>query len=99
MKVLVLNAGSSSHKMSLYELGETLPDNPPGRLWEAKMEWQGDIADVEVKNSSGAVQRTRNKVSSHIAAVENLVATLWNGESRVVHSPADINVVGHRIVH
>jgi len=99
MKVLVLNAGSSSHKMSLYELGETLPDNPPGRLWEAKMEWQGDIADVEVKNSSGAVQRTRDKVSSHISAVENLVATLWSGELRVVNSPADINVVGHRIVH
>ena len=99
MKILVLNAGSSSHKMSLYELGEDLPKDPPSRLWEAKMEWHGEAPDVQVKNSSGAVLRTRNNASSHIAAVEDLIGNLWNGESAVVHSPADINIVGHRIVH
>jgi acetate kinase len=78
MKILVLNAGSSSHKLSLFEFGETLPKSPAA-LWEAKMEWRG--------------------VSSHKEAVEDRVRTLWSGESRVIASPADINAVGHRIVH
>ena len=99
MKILVLNAGSSSHKISLFELGDTPPENPPARLWEARMEWHGEVADVEVKNSSGAAQRTRYKVSSHVEAVEDLVGALWNGESRIITSPADVHMVGHRIVH
>src|SRR5207244_986479 len=69
------------------------------RLWEASMEWHGETAEVNVKNSSGITQRTRYKVSSHIEAVEDLVRTLWSGESQVITSPADVNVVGHRIVH
>jgi acetate kinase len=102
MKILVLNAGSSSHKISLYEFSETLPDRPSARLWEARIEWHGEIAeaaDIVVKSSSGTPQRTANKVSSHIEAVENLVGTLWSGDSPVVTSPAGIDVVGHRIVH
>ena len=43
MKILVLNAGSSSHKLSLYELGEDLPEHPPAPLWEGKIEWQDHI--------------------------------------------------------
>src|SRR2546427_12710058 len=99
MKILVLNAGSSSDKISLYEFGETVPENPSAPLWEARMEWHGQIAEVEVKNSSGVAQRTRSSVSSRKEAVEHLVGTLWNGESRAVTSAADINLVGHRIVH
>ena len=99
MKILVLNAGSSSDKISLYEFGETVPENPSAPLWEARMEWHGQIAEVEIKNSSGVAQRTRSSVSSRIEAVEHLVGTLWNGESRAVTSAADINLVGHRIVH
>ena len=43
MKILVLNAGSSSHKLSLYELGGPLPEHPPAPLWERKIEWRGHI--------------------------------------------------------
>src|SRR5207247_10467609 len=43
MKILVLNAGSSSHKVSLYQLGESLPDDPPPPLWEAKIDWHDHI--------------------------------------------------------
>jgi acetate kinase len=44
MKILVLNAGSSSHKLSLYELGKDLPEYPPPPLWEKKIEWRDHIA-------------------------------------------------------
>src|SRR5262249_10046559 len=43
MKILVLNAGSSSHKVSLYQLGESFPDDPPPPLWEAKINWHDHI--------------------------------------------------------
>ena len=39
MNVLVLNSGSSSQKSCLYQLGDTLPDDPPLPVWEGKIEW------------------------------------------------------------
>jgi acetate kinase len=64
MKILVLNSGSSSQKCSLYGIGETLPDDPPPSLWEGTIEWHGEVAEAEVKNARGAVQRDRVKLSS-----------------------------------
>src|SRR6266853_498827 len=99
MKILVLNSGSSSQKSSLYEIGETLPDDPPSPLWEGKIEWHDDVADVEVKTSRGVVQKDQVKVSSRAGAVEHLLGTLWDGKTRVVTSRAEIDVAGHRVVH
>ena len=39
VKILVLNAGSSSEKSRLYELGDSLPDRAPTPLWEADADW------------------------------------------------------------
>jgi acetate kinase len=99
MKVLVLNSGSSSQKCSLYEIADTLPADPPGALWEGKIEWHDQIADAETKNTRGAVQKERVKVSSRAEAVRHLLRTLWDGPAQVVTSPAEIHVVGHRVVH
>jgi len=99
MKILVLNAGSSSHKISLFEFAGNLPDDPLGHVWEARIEWHGETADTVVRSSSGPPRRAQSRVSSRVEAVEDLVATLWSGDSPVVTSPADISVVGHRIVH
>jgi acetate kinase len=99
VKILVLNSGSSSQKSSLYEIGETLPEDPPAPLWEGKIEWHGDIAEAEVKKSGGLVQKGEVKVSSREKAVEHLLDTLWDGKTRTVASPAEIDVVGHRVVH
>jgi acetate kinase len=99
VKILVLNSGSSGQKSSLYEIGETLPEDPPAPLWEGKIEWHGDIAEAEVKKSGGLVQKGQVKVSSREKAVEHLLGTLWDGKTRTVVSPAEIDVVGHRVVH
>ena len=40
MNILVLNAGSSSHKAHLYALGDSLPEQPPEPLWYAQIDWQ-----------------------------------------------------------
>jgi len=99
MKILVLNSGSSSQKTCLYEIGETLPVDPPACLWEGKIEWDGEAAEVVVKNLHGIVQRTKIKVSSRAQAVRNLLEALWNGRTPALASASEIEVVGHRIVH
>src|SRR5882724_9573292 len=99
MKILVLNSGSSSQKCSLYEIGETLPDDPAAPLWEGKIEWHDQIAETEVKNARGAVQRDRVKFSSRAESVERLLSTLWDGKTPTVTSPTEIDVAGHRVVH
>jgi acetate kinase len=99
MKILELNSGSSSQKSSLHEIGETLPDDAPARLWEGRIEWHDEVAEVEGKNSRGFVQRHQMTVSSRAETVEHLLGTLWDGETRAVTSRAEIDVVGHRVVH
>jgi acetate kinase len=99
MKVLVLNSGSSSQKTCLYEIGETLPDDPPGCLWEGKIEWDGKVAATTVKNAHGVVQQNRLQVSSRGQAVEHLLATWRSTKTPDLTSPSGIDVVGHRIVH
>lgn len=99
MKILVLNSGSSSQKTSLYEIGETLPENPPRCLWEGKIEWHGGIADALVRNSQGVTSQARVRISSRAKAVEHLLRTLWSGETQVLKAACEIDVVGHRVVH
>ncbi len=99
MKTLVLNSGSSSQKSSLYEIGESVGDDPPIPLWEGKIEWHDGAGEAEVKNVRGVVQKDQVKVSSREKAVEHLLGTLWDGKSRAIASPAEIDVVGHRVVH
>lgn len=99
MKILVLNSGSSSQKMCLYELGGTLPENPPPCLWEAKVEWDGEPAASSGKRADDSRQETEVKVSSRAEAIKHLLGDLWSGSTRVVSSRAEIDAVGHRIVH
>lgn len=99
MKILVLNSGSSSQKSCLYDIGNTLPEHPPTPAWEGKIEWDGDHADIEVRNFQGVHIRDRVKVLSRSDAIDQLMDTLWNGKLRVLSASSEIDVVGHRIVH
>ena len=99
MKILVLNSGSSSQKSSLYEIGQAPANKPPASLWEGKIEWHGDTAKAEVKNSRGVTYKEEVKVSSRAEAVEHLLATLWQGNASVIASASEIDAVGHRVVH
>jgi acetate kinase len=51
MKILVVNAGSSSHKLSLYELGDDLPEHPLPPLREKKIEWRNHIGAGDLKQA------------------------------------------------
>jgi acetate kinase len=99
MKVLVLNSGSSSQKSCLYNIGNTLPEQPSEPAWEGKIEWDGNHADIQAQNSQGAKLQGNVQVSSRSHAIEQLLDTLWNGKLRVISSLSEIDVVGHRVVH
>jgi acetate kinase len=99
MKILVLNSGSSSQKSALYEISGEPPADPPLPLWRGQIEWDGDQAEIRVQNSRGADKKQRLAVASRRQAIEQLLASLWTGDARVVFAPSEIEIVGHRIVH
>jgi len=99
MKILVLNSGSSSQKNALYEISGALPEHPPAAVWEGKIEWNANQADIQAQNAQGTQLEGRVKVTSRANAIDQLLDTLWNGKLRVVSAPSEIDLVGHRIVH
>jgi acetate kinase len=99
MKVLVLNSGSSSQKSCLYEIGDTLPDDPPDCAWEGKIEWTRGKAECSIKNAQGATRKETIAAGSREDSIERLLNSVWSGETKAISGPTDINIVGHRVVH
>jgi acetate kinase len=99
MKVLVLNSGSSSQKSCVYEVGDALPDDPPACVWQGKVEWVKERAHYFIKNSRGATVDDQAAVTSRGEAVKRLLDALWSGKTQAISGPAEIDVVGHRVVH
>ncbi len=99
MKILVLNSGSSSQKSALYEVGAKIPEEPPAPAWQGQIEWDAKEATIDVRNSAGAKRHERVSVKSRKHAIEQLLDTLWAGETRAISRPEDVDVVGHRVVH
>lgn len=99
MKILVLNAGSSSQKASLYDLASPLMDNVPTRpLWEGKVDWHGH-ALIEAQVASGAERREEMAAESASDATERLLSFLTDDNARVIAAKSDISALGHRIVN
>ena len=101
MKILVLNAGSSSQKSCLYEItGKTLPETSPQPMWEAAIDWT-------VNNDYGLMKIAANGVEKEVKldsekrqeAMAKMLESLTQGKTQVIEKLSDINVVGHRVVH
>jgi len=99
MKILVLNSGSSSQKSALFDLEPGTPDDPVPPLWEGKLQWDGDKEELHINSRSGNEIRREGKAGVHRAALESMLANLWDGPTAVLNSPTEIQIVGHRIVH
>lgn len=101
MKILVLNAGSSSQKSCLYELNEVLPDRPPQPLWEAQIDWthREGAAELKVETASETELKEEFASDSRQAAISRMLETLWQGKTQVINSLNEIDIVGHRVVH
>lgn len=104
MKVLVLNAGSSSQKSCLYDLSPysqgSLPLDPPHPLWEAKVDWayRPGVAELKVE-SHGQTLHQDLPLTSRQEVMQHLLKTLITGSTQVITDLSIIDVVGHRVVH
>lgn len=101
MRILVLNAGSSSLKCSFYDVAMVPSSGPaPKPLWEAQASWTklpGE-AEFEIKTEKETVQEKAG-IHSLRHASQYLARSLWTGEARVVQSAKEVDVIGHRVVH
>ncbi len=99
MKVLVLNAGSSSHKCTLYDLEEAPPELT-APIWEAHIDWEeiGRTGYLKVSTKDGSL-KTSLDVDSHRQALVRMLNTMVEGETRVLHYFSWFDVFGHRVVH
>ncbi|MEN8444020.1 MAG: acetate kinase, partial [Cyanobacteria bacterium J06555_13] len=103
MNILVLNAGSSSQKSSLYRCSFTdaPPQEPPVPLWEGSIDFShaSGQAELTVKTASGESLKEVLSSDDRSVAVRHLLETLWQGPTQVISSKKDIHAVGHRVVH
>jgi acetate kinase len=99
VKILVLNSGSSSQKSCLFELGAPLPESPPAPLWEGEIEWQGNDAVLEVRNSAGITYKEEMAAGARSDATARLLDALTSGNASVLADKSEIAAVGHRIVN
>ncbi|MBE9195653.1 acetate kinase [Synechocystis sp. LEGE 06083] len=101
MKFLILNAGSSSQKSCLYEIpGDRLPETAPEPLWEAFIDWtvlenQGRL----MVETPGQKQVIILETGDRQRGIARMLDTLVMGDHAVLKSLAEIDLVGHRVVH
>ena len=102
MKILVLNAGSSSQKSCLYDVeGDVKGTVPPKPLWEAQIDWlpQKQAAKLVVTTHSGEKHAETVPSPSRKQTLSYLLDLLHQGSTKVISDLAEIDVVGHRVVH
>jgi acetate kinase len=102
MKILVLNAGSSSHKSCLFDLTQISdPSLAPTPIWRAALDWTHAEGQVELsaETASGATLKQSLPITDKGEGIAAMLKTLVEGETQVLDSLSDIAGVGHRVVH
>ncbi len=100
MRILVLNVGSSSLKSCIFELAHGLPELPPEPTWQAHIDWSKGprTGKLSVRSSQG-LSATKKRLTNARAVIRSMLESLWSGSTKVVGGPAEIDIVGHRVVH
>jgi len=103
VKILVLNAGSSSQKSRLYEIADSgkVPELAPAPLWQAEADWTHHRGTTEVKISiaSGATLEENLDTDLRSEVITHILKSLWSGKTKVLSQASGVDIVGHRIVH
>lgn len=101
MKILVLNAGSSSQKSSLFYIpNDDRAETVITLLWSGSLDFskQQGHASLKVK-SNGLVLEEDLETDDRLIAAERLLNTLCEGDTAVLKTWQEIDYVGHRVVH
>ncbi|WP_330203479.1 acetate kinase [Cyanobacterium sp. Dongsha4] len=101
MKVLVLNAGSSSQKSCLYDLdSRQKKPNFISPIWEATIDWTVNLGHTLLKvKSNGQEYSTYLSNHNRLESIKTMLKTMVEGETKVLEHLSNIDVVGHRVVH
>jgi acetate kinase len=101
VNILVLNAGSSSLKASLYQLTTTnWPIDPILPLWTGQIDQHSEQATIlKVTTATGRSIHTKTTSTNRSADLRKLLNSLWQGETQVIANISEIDIVGHRVVH
>lgn len=93
MKVLVINAGSSSIKYQLFEM--------PAEKVVAKgvLERIGEEKSKLSHSFNGSEHKVEQKISDHAAGMKLIIAMLTDSKVGVIKDVSEITAVGHRVVH
>jgi acetate kinase len=94
--ILVVNAGSSSLKLSLYSAELAAERGQP--LWQAKVDGRGKYSQTTVESVKEDRQTFTVDARDEDYQAE-LLESIWSGKHAVLSSATDIKVVGHRVVH
>ncbi|MFF2482209.1 acetate/propionate family kinase [Paenibacillus sp. NPDC058071] len=94
MKVLVINAGSSSLKYQLYNMVDE------SVLASGRVERIGMDSSIVTHEAEGKPEvRSVSEILDHVTAVKKVLEMLTHPEHGAVASMSEIEAVGHRIVH
>ena len=92
MKILVVNAGSSSLKYQLLDMTDE------SVIAKGNCDRIGVDGHVSAKTGDGRHLEADCNFPTHTEAFEKLVEVLTTGETKVIDSMSEISAVGHRIV-
>src|SRR5260370_3831305 len=84
MKILVLNAGSSSQKSRLYEVPGALPELAPTPLWQADADWthnQGTTA-LKITTAGGVTLDESLPKDARPEVMSHMLRTLRVGKTK-----------------
>lgn len=92
MKILVVNAGSSSLKYQLLDMADE------SVIAKGNCDRIGIDGHIAHKTGDGRSYNEDCSFPTHTEAFEKLVEVLTTGEGKVIDSMAEVSAVGHRIV-
>ncbi|NQX64838.1 acetate kinase [Paenibacillus alba] len=94
MNILVINAGSSSLKYQLFQMKDEAV------LAKGKIERIGMETAILTHEPAGKAEvREVSEILEHTTAIRKVLALLVHSEHGVLASTAEIDAVGHRVVH
>jgi acetate kinase len=102
MKILVLNAGSSSHKSCLFDLTRRVQmSQAPIPVWRGALDWTHQDGKVELsaKTDTGESYKEVLPIDDKVEGIEAMLKTLVEGPTQVLEGLDEIVAVGHRVVH
>jgi acetate kinase len=96
MKILVLNAGSSSHKAALFDFATAQET-----LWRAQLDWthQAGFVELAAQASDGRKHQESLETQDKTEGIRWMLNTLVDSPVQILQDLHEIQAVGHRIVH